>query len=99
MYKKDLEGVKYQQEVFLENNKRYRIHYFLFWHFRLYSGHLKGEVNCEQEKFSIKEDLGFTSWDETMEQWQCESFTAQSWEVRTVSVNQECSAQWIINSN
>lgn len=67
MYKKDCESLEYQQEVFLENNKRNRVHYFLFWHFSLFSVCLKGEVNREQEKFSIKEYLGFTSW-ETMKQ-------------------------------
>lgn len=61
--KKDLESLKYPLEVFLENNKINRVHYFLFWHFSLYSVHLKGEVNCEQENFSIKEYLGFTSWE------------------------------------
>lgn len=63
MHKKDPESLKYQQEVFLENNKRNRVHYFLFWHFGLYSVHLKGGVNCEQVRFSIKENLGFTSWE------------------------------------
>lgn len=48
--KKDLESLKYQQEVFLENNKRNMVHYFLFWHFSLYSVHLKGEVKSVNKK-------------------------------------------------
>jgi len=57
MHKNDLESCKYRLEVFLENNKKNRIHYFLFWHFSLFSVHLKGGVNWEEEKFSIKKYL------------------------------------------
>ncbi len=52
--KTDLESLKYQQEVFLENNKRNLVYYFLFWYLSLQSFCLKGHVICEQEKFSIK---------------------------------------------
>lgn len=61
---KDLQSLKHQQEVLLENNKGNMAPYFIFWHFSLCvmcCVYLRGEVKCVQEKFSIKEYLGFTS--------------------------------------
>ena len=64
MYKKKIWGVSsINKRLSWKTTKENRVHYFLFWHFSLYSALLKGDVNCEQEKFSTKEYLGFTSWE------------------------------------